>query len=254
MRVVIADDTALLREGLARLLADAGVEVCGEAADTAGLLGLVDAEAPDVAIVDIRMPPTFTNEGLVAAEAIHERHRGTGVLVLSQYVEPSYALRVARRRRGRRPRLPAEGPRPDAAELVAALERVAAGEIVVDPELVEQLLDRPRSDDPLAELTPREREVLGLMAEGLTDRGIAERLWLSPEPSRRTSGICSGSSTCRTGRPTTGASRRCWPTSGPRIRVGAARRPATHPNRAGTQPTVIEPKRPCASAAGPERK
>jgi DNA-binding NarL/FixJ family response regulator len=178
MRVVIADDTALLREGLVRLLVDRGVDVCGDAGNAEDLLELVAAHSPDVAIVDIRMPPGYTTEGLAAAETIHEHHPETGVLVLSQYLEPAYALRVASGEGGRGYLL--KDRVTDAAELVIALGRVAAGEIVVDAELVQHLLTRPRSSGPLDELTPREREVLGMMAEGLTDRGIAERLWLTP--------------------------------------------------------------------------
>jgi DNA-binding NarL/FixJ family response regulator len=180
VRVVIGEDTALFRQGLARLLGDAGIEVVGEAVDPETLLTLVAEHDPDVAIVDIRMPPTNTDEGLTAAAAIRERHPRTGVLVLSQYVESSYALRLVD-----------GGERScgyllkdrvlDAGELVAAVERIAAGETVVDHELVSQLLARRREPDPLGELTEREREVLGLMAEGLTDRGIAERLWVTPK-------------------------------------------------------------------------
>ena len=147
MRVVIADDTALLREGLVRLLTDRGMQVCGDAGDAERLLALVGRRTrPDVAIVDIRMPPGTRNEGLVAAEAIHERHPGTGVLVLSQYVEPAYALRVAAGEGGRGYLL--KDRVTNAAELVAALERIAAGEIVVDTELVEHLLERPRDSEP----------------------------------------------------------------------------------------------------------
>jgi DNA-binding NarL/FixJ family response regulator len=180
MRVVIAEDTALLRQGLARLLADAGVEVCGESGDAERLLELVEAEQPDAAVVDIRMPPSHTDEGLVAAAAIRERHPTVGVLVLSQYVDAGYALRLmdgAERGCG----YLLKDRVTDAAELVAALERVAAGETVVDRQLVDQLLSRRRGPSPLDELTAREREVLGLMAEGLTDRGIAERLWVTPK-------------------------------------------------------------------------
>ena len=180
MRVVIADDTALLRQGLARLLADAGVEVCGEAGDATGLLELVEATEPDAAIVDIRMPPTHSDEGLVAAARIRELHPRVGVLVLSHYVETSYALRLVDGSPGGCGYLLKDRVL-DAAQLVDALERVAAGETVIDPELVAQLLARKRERDPLEGLTPREREILGLMAEGLTDRGIAERLWLTPK-------------------------------------------------------------------------
>jgi serine/threonine-protein kinase len=178
IRVVIAEDTALLREGLARLLVDVGVQVVGVARDVEGVLSLVGHERPDVAILDIRMPPTQTDEGLVAAAIIRERYPGTGVLVLSQYVEAGYALRLLERGEGHCGYLLKESVL-DAGELVAALERICAGDSVVDRVLVEQLLRRPRDKDPLGDLTPREREVLTLMAEGLSDRGIAEQLWLT---------------------------------------------------------------------------
>ena len=180
MRIVIADDTALLRQGVVRLLEDAGVEVCGEAGDAAELLELVEEAAPDVAIVDIRMPPSHSDEGLVAAARIRELHPDVGVLVLSQYVDAAYALRLLDGSNGGCGYLLKDRVL-DAAQLVGALERVTAGETVMDPELVAQLLERPRERDRLDELTPREREILGLMAEGLTDRGIAERLWLTPK-------------------------------------------------------------------------
>ena len=180
MRVVIADDTALMRQGIARLLSDAGVEVVGTAGDAGGLLELVFALDPDAVIVDIRMPPTHSDEGLVAAARIRELHADVGVLVLSQYVETSYALRLLDGSAGGCGYLLKDRVL-DATQLVDALRRVAAGETVIDAELVAQLLARSREHDPLAELTPREREILGLMAEGLTDRGIAERLWLTPK-------------------------------------------------------------------------
>jgi DNA-binding NarL/FixJ family response regulator len=179
MRVVIADDTRLLRQGLARLLSDAGAEVCGEAGDGASLLELVERERPDVAIVDIRMPPTHTDEGLVAAEGIRERFPEVGVLVLSQYVEATYALRLLNGLESRCGYLLKDRVT-DTGELMGALERVAAGEVVVDQQLVDQLLSRRREPNPIESLTDREREVLRLMAEGLTDRGIAERLWVTP--------------------------------------------------------------------------
>jgi DNA-binding NarL/FixJ family response regulator len=180
VRVVIADDTALLRQGLARLLEDAGMDVCGEAGDAEGLLELVEATDPDVAIVDIRMPPTHTDEGLVAAERIRDSRPSVGVLVLSQYVEAAYALRLLGGSEGGCGYLLKDRVL-DAGQLVDAVRRVASGETVVEPELVAQLLDRPRERHALDGLTPREREILGLMAEGLTDRGIAERLWLTPK-------------------------------------------------------------------------
>jgi DNA-binding NarL/FixJ family response regulator len=177
---VIADDTALLRQGLSRLLAEAGIDVCGEASEPEALLELVASDPPDVAIVDIRMPPTHTDEGLVAAALIRERHPDVGVLVLSQYVEVEYALRLVQDAPGGCGYL-LKDRITDAGELVDALERVCNGEVVVDRELVDRLVARPREGGPLAELTGREREVLRLVAEGLTDRGIAERLWVAPK-------------------------------------------------------------------------
>jgi DNA-binding NarL/FixJ family response regulator len=179
VRVVIADDTALFRQGIARLLADAGIDVVGEATDAAGLLEVVAASLPDAAIVDIRMPPGHKEEGLEAADEIGRRFPEVAVLVLSQYVEAGYALRLLEGGRGGCGYLLKDRVL-DAGQLVAALERVSAGEVVVDGELVEALLSRPRLGSPLDDLTGREREVLELMAEGLTDRGIAERLWLTP--------------------------------------------------------------------------
>jgi DNA-binding NarL/FixJ family response regulator len=180
MRVVIADDTPLLRHGLARLLSERGIEVCGEAGDGPSLLELVEAEQPDVAIVDIRMPPSHTDEGLVAAASIRGRHPDVGVLVLSQYVEPAYALRLLQGGEGRCGYLLKDRVT-HAGEVARALDRIVAGEVVVDQQLVDQLLARPRDPDPLDRLTEREREVLRLMAEGFTDRGIAERLWITPK-------------------------------------------------------------------------
>jgi DNA-binding NarL/FixJ family response regulator len=180
VRVVLADDAAVLRDGLARVLAGAGVEVAAQAGTAEELLAAVDEQRPDVAVVDIRMPPTGTDEGLVAAERIAERHPRTGVLVLSQHVDPAYALRLLESGRGRTGYLLKDRVL-DVAEFVSALERVAAGETVVDPALVAQLVDRRHEDDPLDELTGREREVLALMAEGLTDRGISERLYVTPK-------------------------------------------------------------------------
>jgi len=179
VRVALADDAAVLREGLARLLADAGIEVAAQVGNADELLAAVDELHPDVAVVDIRMPPTWSTEGLAAAEEIRTRFADVGVLLLSQYVEPEYALRLLESGSGRIGYLLKERVL-DVEQLVTALERVACGETVVDPALASQLLDRAREASPLDQLTTREREVLALMAEGLTDRGIAERLYLTP--------------------------------------------------------------------------
>jgi DNA-binding NarL/FixJ family response regulator len=175
VRVVVADDVMLTREGIVRLLEDAGIEVVAQAEDAEVLLRQVRDEQPDAAVVDIRMPPTHTDEGLVAIQRIRTEHPTVGVLLLSQYVEPSYAMRLLE-----------EHPEGvgyllkqrvfDGAVLVDALRRIADGETVVDPTIVARLLGRRRREDPLAELTPREREVLGLLAEGLSNRAIAGRL------------------------------------------------------------------------------
>lgn len=178
MRVVIADDTLLVREGITRVLEAAGIEVSGRAATATELLEQVVTHNPDVAIIDIRMPPTYTDEGLEAARAIRSKHPATAVLVLSQYVEPGYALTL----------LGAGGEScgyllkdrvAEVTHLTDALHRLTAGEAVIDSQLVELLLNRPRAAGPLDDLTDREKTILTLMAEGLTDRGIAERLWLS---------------------------------------------------------------------------
>jgi serine/threonine-protein kinase PknK len=176
---VLADDAVVLREGLARVLAEAGVEVAAQAGTADELLAAVADVQPDVAVVDIRMPPTWSDEGLAAAEEVRRRFPEVGVLILSQYVEAEYALRMLDGGRGRIGYLLKERVL-DVADLVAALERVAAGETVVDPVLVSQLLERARTGSPLDQLTRREREVLSLMAEGLTDRGISERLYVTP--------------------------------------------------------------------------
>jgi DNA-binding NarL/FixJ family response regulator len=176
VRIAVADDSAIVREGLARVLLDAGMQVCGAAQDADELLRIVEQEQPDVALVDIRMPPTRTDEGIVAAAEIRNRFPEVGVLVLSQHVETDYALRLLEERQGRCGYL-LKDRITRIEELTEAIQRVARGEVVVDPELVEQLMSRGRS--PVRELTAREREVLALMAEGLTDRGIAERLWVT---------------------------------------------------------------------------
>jgi DNA-binding NarL/FixJ family response regulator len=180
VRVVVADDAALLREGLARLLGEAGFAVAGLAADADELLALVEHEAPDVAIVDIRMPPTHTDEGLRAAREIRSRWPAVGVLVLSQHVNARYALELLGGGTDGVGYLLKERVA-DLAELAAAVERVGAGGSVLDPVVVEQLVGRRRGagKDLLGALTAREREVLALMAEGRSNRAIAERLFVS---------------------------------------------------------------------------
>jgi DNA-binding NarL/FixJ family response regulator len=178
VRVVVAEDTMLTREGIVRLLEDAGVEVVAQAEDAATLIRQVRTERPDAAIVDIRMPPTHTDEGLVATQQIRAEHPEIGVLVLSHYVEPSYAIRLLEDHPERIGYLLKERVF-DVAILVDALRRIGDGETVVDPTIVARLLGRPRRADPLAELTEREREVLGLLAEGLSNRAIAARLFVT---------------------------------------------------------------------------
>jgi DNA-binding NarL/FixJ family response regulator len=173
--VTLADDAVVVREGLARLLAERGMDVVAQAGNAEELLAAVAADPPDVAVVDIRMPPTQTTEGLVAAQEIRRRYPQVGTLVLSQYVEVDYALKLVDGTSERVGYLLKERVA-DVSELVSALERVAAGGTVVEPSLVRELLDAPAASDPLAELTPREREVLALMAQGRTDRGIADEL------------------------------------------------------------------------------
>ncbi|MDQ3741321.1 MAG: response regulator transcription factor [Actinomycetota bacterium] len=181
MRVVLADDAVVLREGLARVLEGAGVRVVGQAGTADELLVLVAAQLPDVALVDIRMPPTFTHEGIEAARRIRARHPRTAVLLLSQHVELPYALRLLETgERGTGYLL--KDRVLHAGELVAALRRLRDGGTVVEPALVDELVAAPGvRSDPLEPLTSRERQVLALMARGLTDRGIADRLVLSPK-------------------------------------------------------------------------
>jgi DNA-binding NarL/FixJ family response regulator len=178
VRVVLADDSILLREGIARLLEEAGFEVVGQAGTADELMLKVRSYSPAVALVDIRMPPTHTDEGLQAAREIREKHPETGVLVLSQYVEADYALDLLADS--------AEGVGyllkdrvSDIAEFAAAVRRVGEGGTALDPEVVAQLVGRRRKDDPLADLTPREKQVLELMAEGRSNQAIGERLFIT---------------------------------------------------------------------------
>jgi DNA-binding NarL/FixJ family response regulator len=178
MRVVIAEDAVLLREGLASLLTDAGIEVVARVDDGAGLEDAVSALDPDLAIVDVRMPPTFTDEGLRAALEIRSRGRRPGLLVLSQYVEERYAVELIGRDPSGVGYLLKERVA-DVAQFLTAVRTVAAGDTVIDPEVVAQLIGRRRKADPLDALTPRELQVLARMAEGTSNAGIAEDLVVS---------------------------------------------------------------------------
>jgi DNA-binding NarL/FixJ family response regulator len=180
VRVVIAEDSVLLREGLARVLTDGGFEVVAQVGDATALRAAVRRTKPEVAIVDVRMPPTQTDEGARAAEEIRTEHPEIGVLVLSNVVEARHALKLF-----------SEQPEGfgyllkdrvlDIDEFLESVRRVAHGGTAIDPDVVSQLLGRRREHDPLAELTPREREVLSLMAEGRSNHGICEKLVLSPK-------------------------------------------------------------------------
>jgi DNA-binding NarL/FixJ family response regulator len=180
LRVVIAEDAVLLREGLSRVLSDAGLDVAGTAGDAERLLHLVASLRPDVVLADIRMPPTQTTEGLQAAQQIRQRWPGTAVVVLSQHVETEQLFDLL-----------ADDPRgvgyvlkervADIAQFTGAIQRVAAGESVIDPEVVARLVARPRPGSPLQALTGRERDVLALMAEGRSNQALAGQLWMSPK-------------------------------------------------------------------------
>jgi DNA-binding NarL/FixJ family response regulator len=178
MRVVVADDVMLTRAGIIRLLRDAGVDVVGEAADADNLLREVARSKPDVAVIDIRMPPTHTDEGLVAARTIRARHPDIGVLVLSQYLEPVFALRLIEDNPERSGYLLKERVF-DVAILLDALRRIEEGDTVVDPTIVSRLVGSRHRHGPLATLTTREQQVLALVAEGLSNRAIADRIYLS---------------------------------------------------------------------------
>jgi DNA-binding NarL/FixJ family response regulator len=178
MRIVVADDSVLLREGVVRLLEETGSEVVGQSGTAEDLLRHVAMHNPDVAIVDIRMPPTQTDEGLRAAKEIRERFPDVGVLVLSQYVEPAYAMELLGEN--------AEGVGyllkdrvSDIDDFLAAVKRVGEGGSALDPAVVSELVGRRRQNDPLEALTPREREVLELMAEGRSNQAISERLFIT---------------------------------------------------------------------------
>jgi DNA-binding NarL/FixJ family response regulator len=180
MRVVIADDELLLREGVAQLLRAAGIDVVATVGDADELMLRVARTRPDVALIDIRMPPTHREEGLVAAQAIRAEYPATGVLVLSHYVDSSYALRLLEHHPERSGYLLKERVS-DVAVLVDALRRIDDDECVIDPTIVAQLLRKPRAEGPLDALTARERDVLKAMAEGCSNNAIAERLYLSPK-------------------------------------------------------------------------
>lgn len=181
MRLVVADDSVLLREGLTRLLTEAGFEVVAQAGDPIALLASVREHAPDMAIIDIRMPPTYTDEGLRAAESIRAEHgTAVGILVLSQYVETTFALRLVADGAGGIGYLLKDRVE-DLDDFADAIRRIAHGGSVIDPEVVAQLVGRRRAAVPLDDLTQREREVLSLMAEGRSNQAICQRLFLAPK-------------------------------------------------------------------------
>jgi DNA-binding NarL/FixJ family response regulator len=176
-RVVLADDDVLLREGVASLLGGAGFEVVGQAGDAEALEDLVRELGPELVVVDIRMPPTHTAEGLEAARAIRAQFPAIGILLLSAHVEIETAMDLLEG--GERVGYLLKSRIMNAGDFVDAVERIARGGAVVDPALVQELVAQRRRDDPLAELTQREREVLALMAEGRSNSGIAHRLWIT---------------------------------------------------------------------------
>jgi serine/threonine-protein kinase PknK len=176
-RVVLAEDDVLLREGLASLLERSGFQVTGQAGDATHLLTLVAEQTPELAVVDIRMPPTHTTEGLDAARQIRQEHPETGILVLSAHVEVEHAMELLAGGRGVGYLLKSRVT--DVEEFIDTLQRIAKGGSVVDPALVAELVSARHRDDPLAALSAREREVLALMAEGRSNAGIARRLWVT---------------------------------------------------------------------------
>lgn len=180
MRLILADDSVLIREGLASVLRDAGYEISAQAGDAEQLVRAVERETPDVCVVDIRMPPTHTTEGLVAAIEIRKRFPTTGVLVLSQHVETHYAMQLLGGDASGVGYL-LKDRLADINEVIDAIRHVAAGRSVIDPTVVSTLLGRRREANPLDELTERERSVVALMAEGRSNRAIGERLFLSPK-------------------------------------------------------------------------
>jgi DNA-binding NarL/FixJ family response regulator len=176
-RVVVAEDDVLLREGLASLLERSGFEVAGQTDNGQELLELVRAEQPELVLVDIRMPPTHTTEGIEAAQAIREEFPEIGILVLSAHVEVEQAMELLAT--GQRIGYLLKSRVTDVDEFLETIDRIAAGGSVVDPALVQELVAAQRAEDPLDVLTPREREVLALMAEGRSNAGIAKRLWVT---------------------------------------------------------------------------
>lgn len=180
MRVIVADDAVLFREGVARILAEVGFEVLGQAQNSAELIELVRRESPDVVITDLRMPPGFADEGIEAAAEIRSFAPQVGLMLLSQYVEVHHALRLIEEFDGAVGYLLKDRVS-DLGAFAVDVRRVAAGEVVIDPELVARLVARRRERDPLAELTSRERQVLALMAQGLTNAALCQELFLSPK-------------------------------------------------------------------------
>jgi len=180
LRVILADDAVLIRESLARLLSQEGFSVVGQVGNADDLLARVALDQPDIAVVDIRMPPTYTDEGLIAARRIRADHPQVAVLVLSQYVDVAYAMKLLAETPERMGYL-LKDRIGDVPELVDAMHRIAEGGLVVEPALVSELISAPTRDDPLGALSPREREVLVLLAEGRTDRGIARAIFVTPK-------------------------------------------------------------------------